>query len=1016
MFSQFEIVSSKNRRTMHSPYGAYADLDAAKTMGASPYKLCLNGEWSYSVFPCPEAVPADWAGADFSDFAKMPVPSCWELHGIGKPVYTNVIYPFNREDKSYEIAVTDELCDLSAPLIPKENLTVCFYRTFTLPRGWNGRRLYLNFGGVETAFHLAVNGCEFGFSEDSKLPSEFDVTELIHPGENTLAVKVYRYSPQSYLEDQDYWHVHGIYRDVTLISKAPLHIEDFKLEPIFGDTLENAELGIKIWPDNTVPYFGSCRVRVSLFDRDGNLFAAHTTARFADHTRYLEARYVINEKFSLPAPRLWDCEDPYLYTAVLEMLDGEGNVTDVESARVGFREIRIKNGIMELNRKRLIVRGADLHEFSPYTGRAVSPRELRAQLLAAKALNLNAIRTCHYPKNDLFYDYCDELGIYVTDEANLETHGYDGTLSDDPRWADAYVQRAMRMCLRDKNHPCVITWSLGNESGSGANHSAMAGWLRHYDSRPVQIECINSPAHISDINAPMYPTFERIEELMADTADLRPLIMCEYAYSKSNSNGNFKLFWDYVRKYPRFQGGFIWDFVDKALVRFDGGKPTFRYAGAFGEDVADPVADMCLNGVVFADLEPKPGAWEIKYCQSPIYVTEDVFRGIYSGKILVNEHARLSTEAYRLTWELVCNGKTVEQGELENICVAPGQRKKLNIPYSREKVFGEAFITFRVLRRTATEFAPAGDTVYLTQWEAEGSAAYLSPDGPCSKEALTVYESENSYTVSGEELILKFSKATGGISLCIVGGKPLFRNTSPELFRAPTGIDETANSNSTLTDWSESGLIAPNWKLENLSVFACGSTVYAEEKLTCLGGRIVLSRSYAVTAGGVRITTRLTNGLQIETLARIGHSSLLPGEYSNLEWYGRGPHESYSDRKESAVFGIYQSNVSAQHANFVRPCECGGHEDTRWLRVTNGEGHGLEVRGSGFHFSALPWSIQQYTAANYADELGTSLGTNLVLDGFSAGLGGDTGWDKVIHPEYRIPKGSYIYELELRWI
>lgn len=1014
MFSRYDIISSRSRRTMHSPYGAYADISSARICGNSPYKMSLNGDWSFKAYNCPEDVPENWASADIGSMETMPVPSCWEMHGVGKPIYTNVIYPFDRRDKSYEIDVAENLTDLDAPFVPKENITVCFYKNFSLPNNWNGKKVYLNFGGVETAFNLAINGTDVGFSEDSKLDAEFDVTEYLRAGENTVALKVYRYSPQSYLEDQDYWHVHGIYRDVTLFAKSARHIEDYKLEAIFGKSLSNASLNVKIWPDNTVPLFGSSRVKVSIFSPEGDLFALYTTKTFSEHTRYLEARYVINETFTVPAPELWDCEKPTLYTVVLEMLDEEGSVLDTESCRFGFREIRIKNGILELNRKRLIVRGADLHEFSPYTARAVSAQELRAQLLCAKSLNINAIRTCHYPKSNLFYDYCDELGIYVTDEANLETHGYDGTLADDPRWMDAYVQRAMRMCLRDKNHPCVITWSLGNESGSGANHSAMAGWLRHYDNRPVQLECIDSPKHISAIKAPMYPTFEKIEEHMADAEDVRPLIMCEYAYSKSNSNGNFKLFWDYVRKYPRFQGGFIWDFVDKALVRYDNGKPTFRYAGAFGEDTCDPVRDMCLNGVVFADLALKSGAYEIKYCQSPIYVTEDYFRGIYSGKLLVSELNRSDLSEYRFVWELICNGTAVQSGELENVRLAPGEKLKLDIPYSRELVQGEAFITFRVLRREATEFAPAGDTVYLTQWKAEGSVTYSESETIWSETNIKTVQDNSSLKIIAGETEIVFSKEKSGIS-CVKNGKTLLFGGKTELFRAPTGIDETANSNSTLTDWRENGLISPDWKLESFNVFNSETAVFAEEELSALEGKLRVRRSYTVTAKGMRITTRVSNGVGIETLARIGQSFVLPAEFENLEWYGRGPHESYCDRKESAVFGIYQSKVKDQHADFVRPCECGGHEDTRWLRVTDGSGCGIEICGN-FHFSALPWSIEQYTAAEYADELGESLGTNLVLDGFSAGLGGDTGWDKVIHPEYRIPDGNYIYELEIRLI
>ncbi|MCH5333160.1 MAG: hypothetical protein J1D89_04300, partial [Agathobacter sp.] len=473
-----EIVSSKNRTEMHTPFGAYENMEQAKAheKEKSKYYRKLNGSWKYTVYASPEEVPGDWScpGDRFGEMAEMTLPSCQEIQGIDKPVYTNTLYPFNRNgsDRSFEVELTEGNYELNAPHVPKDNLTVCYYRTFEVPDIWDGRKIYLNFGGVETAFLLCVNGREAGYSEDSKLDAEFDITDFVKQGENLLAVQVFKFSPQSYLEDQDYWHLHGIYRDVELYSKNPLHIVDYQVQTLFGETLKDAKLRVRIWPETSVALYGACSARITLFHKSGEQVMVFQTKTFSEYNAYLHAKYVVEETIPVPNPELWDCEKPYLYTFVVELLDSQGNPADIESSRIGFREVRIEKGVLQLNRRRLIVRGANLHEHSAYTGRSVTEAELVDQLLKLKELNFNAVRTCHYPKSTRFYDLCDELGLYVVDEANIETHGYGGGLSDHPAWTDAYMQRGIRMCLRDKNHPSVIIWSLGNESGVGSNHAA----------------------------------------------------------------------------------------------------------------------------------------------------------------------------------------------------------------------------------------------------------------------------------------------------------------------------------------------------------------------------------------------------------------------------------------------------------------------------------------------------------------------------------------------------------------
>ncbi|MDE6639364.1 MAG: DUF4981 domain-containing protein [Acetatifactor sp.] len=1022
--SNREIISSKNRARMHTPFGAYENMEQAKAQEKekSKYYINLNGRWKYTVYASPEEVPEGWSypGELLEEMAEMTIPSCQEINGIDKPVYTNVQYPFNRNgaDRSFEVELTQDNYELNAPDIPKDNLTVCYYRNFQVPDIWDGRKIYLNFGGVETAFLLCVNGKEVGYSEDSKLDAEFDITDFVKQGENLLAVQVFKYSPQSYLEDQDYWHLHGIYRDVELYSKNPLHIADYQVQTLFGETLKDAKLHVRIWPETGIALYGTCSARITLFSESGEQVMVFQTKNVSEYCAYLHAKYVIEETIPVSAPKLWDCEKPYLYTFVVELLDGQGNQVDIESSRIGFREVRIDQGVLQLNRRRLIVRGANLHEHSAYTGRSVTEKELMNQLLKLKELNFNAVRTCHYPKSSRFYDLCDQLGLYVVDEANIETHGYGGGLSDHPAWTDAYMQRGARMCLRDKNHPCVIIWSLGNESGVGANHAALYGWLKFYDNRPVQYESGGSLIGTSDIIAPMYPNREWIEECMA-SGDERPFIMCEYAYAKGNSNGNFAEYWEFIRKYPRFQGGFLWDFIDKAIAqKGDEAVIRFRYAGAFGEDIKDSVPDMCLNGILFADLSQKPAAEEIKVCQAPLYLKYNSWHGMFGAYYLHNECFDSDLSELEFGWELLNNGECVQKGILDNISVPPGEAVPITLPYDPALVQGESFWNLYARLKEDCFYAKVGHLVYKIQLAAEGSQVYCEDTDLWSDQPLNVSEDETYIDITGDGLQIIYNKQEARLWLCRIEEKELFSNVKNRFMRAPTGIDEGCSDNNCyFADWKRESLDNPDFIVQKIRWRSAVNIVFLEEKLSFCNGRLKLERDYQISTKGIRMITRVANSVMTDTLPRIGQSFELPNSFEKLSWYGRGPQENYADRKSCAFVGIYTDTVQSQHIPYVRPCECGGKEDVRWLEIKDAEGRGMRITGSNlFHFSALPWTLEQYLHANYQEELGESKGVSLTVDGKHAGLGGDTGWTRNIHPEYRIPAGNYFYELKLQWI
>lgn len=1006
---------------MHTPFGVYESVEQALTgdKKCSKMMLNLNGIWQCIVYNDPGQVPVGWENGPQGAIREIHVPACWEFEGIGFPVYTNMLYPFNREsgDHSYETELTKGVYELNAPHIPKDNLTVCYYRKFDLPSSFEDKNVFLNFGGVETAYELAVNGHYIGFSEDSKLDSEFEITKYLCPGENLIAAKVMRFSPQSYLEDQDYWHVHGIYRDVTLYAKNRLRMVDYQVQTLFGDSLDQAKLRVRVWPDSNTPLYGEGKVKISLYDSNRKLILSKESKPFAEYGFYLMAKYVMEEEIPVERPMLWDSEHPNLYTLVLELSDGDGNVTDIESCRIGFREVRIENGILQLNRKRMIIRGTNLHEWSPYTGRAVPEEELRKTICSMKALNFNAIRTSHYPKNTMFYDICDEYGMYVVDEANVETHGYGGALSDSPLWLDAYLQRVVRMCLRDKNHPCVIIWSLGNESGVGANHSAMYGWLKEYDNRPVQYESGGGKPNTSDLLCPMYADQDWIENCMSGD-DKRPMVLCEYIYAKSNSNGNMDLYWDLVRKYPRFQGGFLWDYQDKAIEQTkENGSKWMRYAGAFSEDVVDPVPDMCLNGIVFADLEPKPAAWELQSLQSPVQIIYWSWHGILGSYYIVNEQTSSDCGDMLFRWELVCNGERVQEGVWENIRIAPGERMAIELPYDRALVKGEAFFNVYVSLKEDTFYAKAGHVFYRIQLEAEGSRAYCPAQLPFGEGALGVMESSDQIFVEGGKIRVVIDRKTGTIAEASKAGETILNGERDLFYRAPTGIDEGQGAGSYRQQWDEAGLQDAKPIVKDIRVLNAESVVVVKIKTEFLDGKLSLDKSYEISEAGISLTVNVCNGTGLETLPRIGQGFHLPPRFERIKYYGRGPWENYRDRKKMSLVGLYETTVSEMHVPYVRCCECGGREDVRFLELNDGKGNGIRVTGGAyFHFSALPWSVDEYTQANYQDELPNSSGTFLAVDAIHAGLGGDTGWTRNIHPEYRILPGRYLYRIDLEWI
>jgi len=617
-------VVGRNKQPGHVLLLPYADETSARTRDpdASPYWQSLNGQWKFCYAPTPDAAPESFHRTDHDDSAWKPiaVPGNWQLQGYDKPIYTNVQYPFPPDD---------------LPGVPHDdNPTGCYRVTFSIPEHWYGRRVFVVFDGVDSAFYLWVNGEMVGYSQGSRLPAEFDITDYVRTGDNLLAARVYRWSDGSYLEDQDFWRLSGIYRDVYLYAPPPLRLADYEVRTELDADYRDAILHIRTRVANHTDGATTCALIASLYDAQGQLVL---TAPSGERQVPAGSKALLELDAPVSAPLKWSAEYPNLYTLTLALSDARGETLEVQSCRVGFRTVEIIDGQICINGMPVLFRGVNRHEHDPDTGHTVSRASMIQDIRLMKQFNINAVRTSHYPDVPEWYDLCDEYGLYLIDEANIETHGVWDRLTKDPAWKTAFLERGMRMVERDKNHPSVIIWSLGNESGDGPNHEALSAWIRDRDpTRPIHYESATgrrtyvgpeTAPHV-DIVSVMYPTVDQIIELAQTPGEIRPLIMCEYAHAMGNSPGNLQEYWDAIEAHPRLQGGFVWDWVDQGIRQAlprgyspgvtKEGVEWFAYGGDFGDDPND--GNFCINGLVFPDRVPHPALWEHKKVTQPVGV------------------------------------------------------------------------------------------------------------------------------------------------------------------------------------------------------------------------------------------------------------------------------------------------------------------------------------------------------------------------------------------------------------
>ena len=1009
-------VLSVNRTPAHSPWRAYPSEGAAALYPAeSPYRVSLNGTYAFKLYNRPEQVD-DFFRADYdaSGFTDIAVPGCWETQGYGEPIYTNHVYPW-----SYEL---DEKCvirpgkDLepqpNPPYIPKDNPTGGYRRVFTLPEGFAGRDTFLCFEGVEAAFYLWVNGKPVGYSQDSKLPCTFNITKFVQPGENLMALQVMSRADSTYLEDQDYWHISGIHRPVWLVSKPVMRINDYKLTAIpdlhAGTGVFTADISV-----SRKPGFADYTVRAALYDGDVKLGEGTGGIRPSADYRS-DARPTANAgrvTLALPEVCLWSPESPKLYTAVVSLIAPDGTVADAEACRIGFKLLEQIDHVIHLNGKRLIIRGVNRHEHCWAHGRAVPRDHMIEEIKQMKAMNINSVRTCHYPDSPEWYELCDELGVLLVCECNLETHGVSGALTHNPYYAAAFVERAMRMAVTHKNHVSIYSWSLGNESGCGPNHAAMYGFIKEYDkTRLCQYEAGEPGKNMSDIRGNMYATVDRILQMLADPMDRRPVILVEYLYQIRASGGGMKQFCKLLERYPLFQGGYIWDWQDKALMqKTPDGKPFFAHGGDFGESVVEWVCPpfMTNNGIVLADLTWKPVAHEVKQAYAPVWVDVpaawDNPWAVPSAEtryVLKNRCLTESSAAYRCVAALREDGVVILTQDIALPDVPPMEDEALELAMPYNKKPGKSYhLTFTVLRKDS------GESVGFRQYALASGAAAPAPDRAAP---VSFSEDAAAYHLECSGLSVALDRSTGAIQCLSQNGVNALTGGVPCFDRPYTGLDAVPG-------WGWMPIFNQARGMKALfgaaEVLRGGNTVRIEYPFTAEGtdtpwgiaGRL----AYTLSGGGLRVEYDVQADESFAALPRAGLEFTVPDGFERLTYFGYGTMENYRDRLFAAELGVYTSTVTDEHFPYAPPSECGGHEQVRWLTLSDGS-QTLRVTGAQpFHFDAKHHTVADYQKALHDHELPARAETILHIDAAHAAIGSNMSWSTAMPPEERVKGGTY---------
>lgn len=1006
----------------------------------------LNGDWNFYWVATPAEASNSFQENEFdaSTWNTIDVPSNWEMRGYGIPIYTNATYPFFS----------------NFPYINHSDNPVGHYiKSFEIDESWDEKDVILHFGGVSSAFYVWVNGELVGYSEDTRLPSEFDITKHVKKGGNKIAVKVFRWSDGSYLEAQDHWRMSGIEREVYVEAVSKVRLSDFAVRTNFDKDYENALLQIR--PEfianiaekyiEKVGHFGTIPLKTTvddwtlttqLIDAKGNVKGKGNVIQlkqyFGEFYPQRDNVYFGMIETVVKSPRKWSAEDPYLYTLLLTVIDNNGNPVQFTSTKIGFRELNIDDrGRFLVNGNSVKMIGVNRHDHSMVNGKSVSRADMEADVKLLKQFNFNAVRTSHYPNDPYFYELCDTYGIYVMDEANLETHGVRGKLSNVSEWGSAYLERAIRMVERDKNHPSIVMWSLGNESGMGPNHAAMAGWIKEADpTRYIHYEGAQGDSSYEtykknyfelgkgnptdpkwvDMISRMYPQPKELQSLIDDTnsIDNRPVIMCEYAHAMGNSVGNMQAYWDVIYKNDRAIGGYIWDWIDQGILKKDeNGVEFLAYGGDFGDTPND--GSFCINGIIASDRTPKPEIYECKKVNQPVVISEvNALKGEFK---ILNRHHAVDLSQYQLVWNLTENGVVIQTGNLESLATKPSEIGMLQIAFKRPKLKAnsEYYLTIKGNLKTSNLWAKSGYTVFEEQFK----LAYITENNSSVKfnkaAILNTNETAEVIKIENKKIALVIDKKTGFISTYKTQGVDYFASPLKLNFWRPETENDAAYRRSKKQtnerDWMQAG---DRFVVQNVDV----NSTNKEKIVVTVKGEIInpktsLIITYTIIGNGqIKVDYTANIDESGPNVPKIGMQFDISDQFSNVEYFGKGPHANYQDRQTGAFVNIYKGNAKTMNYGYVFPEEYGNHMDTRWFKVQNNSKKGLLISGKQpLNFSVLPYSTMNIEKATHTNELVGSGKLTVNIDLIQMGVGGDNTWSFRAEPyeEYLIKPGTYQY-------
>lgn len=1012
------------RLPARSPLVPFPDLEAAREAApeSSPWWRSLDGRWRFRLVDRPEEAPPDFMMPGSSDrtWDRIPVPSNWTQEGYDRPHYTNVVMPFPEEP----------------PGVPEANPTGLYRTSFRVPAAWRARRTVLHVGGAESALGVWLNGAFLGFHKDSRLPAEFDLTPYLDKGPNLLAAMVVRWSDGSWLEDQDHWWMAGLHRSVFLYSTDRTWIADAKIQARLDGEAGHLRVEADVQSDTRLEPGWSVRVRIE-DGRERELAEVATDVPVFARGRIVDEVLAAHAfggsqavcEIDLPRVAPWSAESPTLHRVFLSLVDPAGEVREVATQRVGFRRIEIRDRRLLVNGKAVLVCGVNRHDHDADRGKAVGRDAMRRDVELMKQFNVNAVRTAHYPNDPFFLDLCDELGLYVIDEANVESHARQKSLCHDSRFHTAILERCRRMVLRDENHPCILGWSLGNEAGYGHGHAAAAAWIRtrdperflQYESGGVMSGWLSSPEDVTrletDVICPMYASIDDIVRWAETTTEDRPLILCEYSHAMGNSNGSLADYWEAIRLHHGLQGGFVWDWIDQGLrTRTHDGTEYYGFGGSFGDEPND--ANFCINGLLGPDRVPHPALWELKKVAEPVAVRTSTFEP--HRLFVLNRRSFTSLGDLEGLFELDVDGEVIESGRFEVPAVLPGEEAELPLPVASPKRAPGAVcrLTLRFVQRRKTAWAPKGFQVAWAQVEVPGPVARPSRSPIRPRRIVRARRgAEIDLQVGVHRFLL--DRSAGNLRVTHGDLELVTRGPALCLWRAPTDNDGVKQG------WmSEFHGVRPRWLAWGLDRLEPGAVVVRARTLRDGRVRLVVERRYAAASrariehrqtitvdgrGAARFDEEIRVPRAFDDLPRVGLRLVADPSLRALTWLGRGPHESYADRHVGARHGRFSMDVAETYVPYVVPQEHGSHFETRWLALSSESGPALWISAvDPFSFSASHFAAEDLTAARNTAELRERDEVHVHVDAALRGLGtASCGPDTL--PAYRVPGGKHVF-------